>query len=101
MLRDDPAQFSSVQALLREMVHEKTSAEEQINASAYEDDCEELLFVLTNMRKQYGAVWMTDKHIRSMIAQRLGSFYVIPSSLHECMILPADAGQDAAQLNRC
>lgn len=48
------------------------------------------LFVLTNSRRSYGAVWMMDMEVLRRVADQLkDDFYVIPSSIHECMVLPA------------
>ncbi len=53
------------------------------------------LYVLTNQSKCYGAVYMSDPKVLQGIAERLREdFYVLPSSLHECMIVPESLNHD-------
>ena len=48
------------------------------------------VFVLTNTKRYYGALWITDRYIQRRISELVGSdYYVLPSSVHECLILPA------------
>lgn len=74
------------------------SMEEMIYSMLGENDfsiCNEEapLYVLTNNEKSYGAVWMTDGAVLEMIAEQLdGDYYVLPSSIHECMVVPVRAG---------
>lgn len=49
------------------------------------------LYVLTNTEQYYGAVNMTFGSVLDSIYQKLGmDFYILPSSIHECMILKAE-----------
>ena len=46
-------------------------------------------YVLTNAQKFYGAYWMTEHEVLKSIRQKLvEDFYILPSSVHECIILP-------------
>lgn len=57
------------------------------------------LYVLTNSQKSYGAVWITDHNTLKKIGEILGQdYYVLPSSVHECMIVPADVNMDEKTL---
>lgn len=48
------------------------------------------MYVLTNIEKWYGAVNIIFDSVLDAIGERLKSdFYVLPSSVHECMIVPA------------
>lgn len=48
------------------------------------------MYVLTNAEKYYGAVNIIFDSILEAVAEKLDSdFYVLPSSIHECMIVPA------------
>ena len=75
-----------------------------------EDDAEQLLsemmpqedsmFVLSNKQKLYGASAVLDKEIMRQIAERIGNdFFVIPSSVHELLIVPGKAGIEASTLS--
>ena len=47
------------------------------------------MYILTNSRKRYGASELLDRNTLRMIADKLGDgFVVLPSSIHESIILP-------------
>lgn len=48
------------------------------------------MYVLTNDRKVFGASKILDKDVLQMVADKLGDrFVILPSSLHEVLILPS------------
>ncbi len=52
------------------------------------------LYVLTNTQQSYGAACILYKNKLDEIAERLGgSFYILPSSVHEVIVLP-DSGEE-------
>ena len=62
------------------------------------------LFVLTNEKMYLGAVTMFYPDLMDLIADKLDSdLYIIPSSIHECLILPEQediCGEDLRKLVR-
>lgn len=49
------------------------------------------MYVLTNQKKIFGAAELLDNGTLRQVSDELGGdFIVLPSSLHECIILPAD-----------
>lgn len=49
------------------------------------------MYVLTNRKKIFGAAELLDNGTLKQVSDELGGdFIVLPSSLHECIILPAD-----------
>ena len=57
------------------------------------------LYVLTNRERMYGAYWMTDPEVQERMAARIGEdYYILPSSLHECMVVPVSLGWPAQGL---
>ena len=53
---------------------------------------DEAMFVLTNRDNHYGAAALLDEDILHSIVERLGeSFYILPSSVHEVIVLPNTA----------
>lgn len=57
------------------------------------------VYVLTNDGGIGGAAQLMNQEIMEDIADRLGGdFVVLPSSVHEVMILPADSGMDRAEM---
>ncbi len=47
------------------------------------------MYILTNGRKEYGAAVIVDPEVQRMCYKRLGEdYYVLPSSIHELILLP-------------
>lgn len=62
-------------------------------------EVDEKMFVLSNVQKVNGASALLDKEIMNAVIERVGTdFYILPSSLHEVLIVPADAGMDVSDL---
>ncbi len=60
---------------------------------------EQKLYVLTNSRNRDGAVYMVMDDVLSKIANQLDSdFFIMPSSVHEVLILPKEDDVDHEQL---
>lgn len=60
---------------------------------------EEKMFVLSNEQKLNGAAALLDDNMMDQIAEKVGGdFYILPSSIHEVLIVPADAGMDLKEL---
>ena len=71
-LRDEPAAVCP----LSELINEKSNAP---------------IYVLSNIERYYGAVCMYYPGLMKMISEELESdLYIIPSSVHECLLLPTD-----------
>lgn len=74
-----PAEFRAMKEIIAEMSGAETGQEVR-------DDC---LYVLSNQAKNFGAVCIAYEGVQEMIAEELGeNYYVIPSSVHEMLILP-------------
>lgn len=60
---------------------------------------EDTMYVLTNTKGTYGAAYMFDSEAMERIAARLGgNLIILPSSLHEVIILPEKEGMDLQAL---
>ena len=78
-----PYTFQGMDALIREL-----SGEDE---GLYTG--EEIMYVLTNQEKYFGAAALLYPHVLSHISKILRcNFYVLPSSVHECILVP-DQGQ--------
>lgn len=101
MQRMLPADFMTIGQLIRELRMRRDMTEGKIFDSP-EDEDEDMgtpLYVLTNSRRSFGAVWMSDPDTLSFIGEHLeDDYYILPSSVHECMILPASFREDACAL---
>lgn len=52
----------------------------------------EILYRLTNKVKLNGAGLIFNKDVMDNIHDEIGDFYILPSSIHECMLVPFSAG---------
>lgn len=60
---------------------------------------EEKMYVLTNNEKLNGAIAVMDKDTMSDIAEKVGgNFFVLPSSIHEVLVIPESQGMDYKEL---
>ena len=100
VVNDDPGNFSStaVTKLMFEGwgVTEKQLLEDVMKANksfGVELFCfSEGFFCLTNRPKLNGAGLIFNKDVMDDIHDKIGDFYILPSSIHECMIVPFSAG---------
>lgn len=75
---------------------------EELSSSGWELDLyqEIPLFVLSNAEKNFGAALIVYPHILEMVGEKLGmDYYVLPSSIHECIIIPMVPGLEAELLH--
>lgn len=85
-------------ATLSQLFKEKDCGEVQIPE---DDSTYTVMYVLTNEKLCYGAVNIFFPDLLRAICRQVGDdFYVLPSSIHECIILPASKwkGTDVAEL---
>lgn len=45
------------------------------------------MWVLTNQKKQYGAICILYPEILAKLAEKGNSYYILPSSIHECILI--------------
>ena len=58
------------------------------------------LYLLSNEKRMFGAVFMAMPDVLRKIGKELeNSFYILPSSIHECLILSAGTSITADELN--
>lgn len=83
-----PEEFVSIRQLL-----------EKYHVISEEDAQENCMYVLTNPGNYFGAVYMIYDSILEKIGQKLGTdFWILPSSIHECMIVSAEIGMTKQEL---
>lgn len=94
-LRIFPPQLQSMKDLMGNLMREDIMREFEIPMEEAEElikdrfDSELPMYVLTNPEKLYGAISVLSPDTMDAIAKEVGEkFYVIPSSVHECLILP-------------
>ena len=62
------------------------------------EDIHDTIFVLTNDDMLNGAAEILNDNTRQEIAEKIGDFYVLPSCIHETIIIPKDAGMGLDEL---
>lgn len=62
------------------------------------EDMQDTIFVLTNDTMLNGAAEILNDNTRQEIAEKIGDFYVLPSCIHETIIIPKDVGMGLDEL---
>ena len=87
-LRIQPEEFMSMNAILKKH-----------HAEFGEDSEPQPMFVLTNRGNYFGAVCMIFDSVLSEIGETLqDDYWVLPSSIHECVIVPAQVQTNGTEL---
>lgn len=79
----------------------KVVIDELLGTKFQQEDCsEELMYVLTNSLKSFGAACILYDGMLDEISKQLGeNFYVLPSSIHEMIIIPESNSPSRAHLD--
>lgn len=77
-------------------------SEEERNEAAYQmgfDDMpQDAMYVISNTEKSFGAAALLDSDSLDQIEEKIGKFYILPSSVHECILVPKTAEMDLSAL---
>ena len=93
-----PATFRSMQEVIMEMMGESKMAAMGMDADM-EMSGGMPMYVLTNEDKMHGAAAMLYPNLMDEIAEKVGGdFFVLPSSIHELLIIPKDSGAERGEL---
>lgn len=86
-----PASFKPMQIVINEL----------IGTNCIEEECtENLMFVLTNSLRTFGAACILYDGMLEKISEEIGeSYYVLPSSIHEMIIVPESNSPSRAHLD--
>ena len=99
-----PTQIKGMQDTLMEMMIPGYAdmSEEEKNTQAYEMGFDrqepEAMYVISNSEKTFGAAALLDADAMDKIEQQIGEFYILPSSVHECILVPKTDEMDLATL---
>ena len=92
--KQERVMFRSIDGFLRDLADVETSGKE----NDFPGKCP--MYILSSSERLFGAVYMAFPAVLRQIARSLGeSFYLIPSSVLECLILPESRQEDTAKLN--
>lgn len=104
-----PASFKSMNEVMVEMMlpslivecgGDREQAEQMLEAMMppMEDG---KMYVLTNEQKTNGAAIILNDKVMDQISEKVGGeFYILPSSVHELLIVPRDAGMEIPELEK-
>jgi Family of unknown function (DUF5688) len=87
-----PATFRSMQEVIMEMMGASELADMDMSGGMP-------MYVLTNEDKMHGAATMLYPKLMDEIAEKVGGdFFILPSSIHELLIIPKDSGAERVEL---
>lgn len=89
-----PSTFQGMTEVLSELADISREDMEKMGMSA--DD--EQMYVLSNILKTNGAAALLDKKMMEEIIGTVGEFYILPSSIHETLIVPKKPEMDVKTL---
>lgn len=58
------------------------------------------MYVVSNRSKNYGAACMLSSKVMELLRDRLGDFYIIPSSIHEFIAIPTVRDQEDVDVSK-
>lgn len=99
---DDVAVSNTARLLPYECIFMADMLREMLGVEMTEEDTAQVpMYVLTNSAKAFGAAAILYESVLETVADRLGGdFYVLPSSVHECILLPDRDGIDPKELRK-
>lgn len=96
-----PANFKTMIDTLAELMipgYEDMTPDEQAEARSDFDMPDPGMYVLSNDSKAFGAVAILDSETMDTIRNDVGDFYILPSSVHEVLIVPKREGIELSDL---
>lgn len=93
MKKEMPPTFKCMETVLRGLIPETELKE--LFEIVIPEDTESEMYVLTNPDTFYGATYMFDKKVMGEVAEKLeANLVILPSSIHEVLILREDENSD-------
>lgn len=88
-----PSSFRSMAEVMKDMLAMSDEEYEMLPMSS-----DEQMFVLTNELKLNGAAAILDTDLMLAIFEKIGEFYILPSSIHEVLIVPMSSNIHVSEL---
>lgn len=89
-----PSTFMGMTEVMSELMGMSTEDMAMMGMSTDEDQ----MYVLSNSKKVHGASAVLDAKMMEEIVKKVGDFFILPSSIHELLVVPAKAGIDVESL---
>ncbi len=85
---EDTVVFENLIDMIKGVTPEELFGETTENKDDDTLNCDNVLYILTNQYKAFGAVLMTNPKVLEMVSKKIGEkFFILPSSIHETLIL--------------
>lgn len=104
-MEKQPYVFKGISQIVDEVIYGCIPTEQNMDkneagksATQVIEDSQDTIFVLTNNTMLNGAAEILNDDTRQEIAEKIGDFYVLPSCIHETIIIPKDAGMELDEL---
>lgn len=104
-MEKQPYVFKGISQIVDEIMYGKTSSGQSMGRNEagktepqMTEDIHDTIFVLTSDNMLNGAAEILNDNTRQEIAEKIGDFYVLPSCIHETIIIPKDAGMGLDEL---
>lgn len=95
-----PAEFFTMQYAIEQMLEVAEDDEVENLLKEVKKDKRDVMYVLTNPPRNYGAACMMYPHVLEMIGDMLREdFYILPSSVHEVIIVPDSRALDPEEMD--
>lgn len=89
-----PSTFKGMTEVMSEMMGMSTEDMEMMGMATDEEQ----MYVLSNSIKVNGASALLDAKMMEEIIEKVGDFYILPSSIHETLVVPIKFGMDVESL---
>lgn len=103
-LRMDRGVVKPLESLMQEWFGDDAETDEKdytykdFDISIAEEIQETALYVATNRSKTNGAAVVLYPYLLDTVGTLLGDFFILPSSIHEILLLPADGAMESSEL---
>ena len=95
-----PAEFFTMQYALEQMLEITEEDEAENLLEEVRKDKRDVMYVLTNPPRNYGAACMMYPHVLELIGDMLREdYYILPSSVHEVIIVPDSKALDPDEMD--
>ena len=105
-VKQDRGVVKPLESLMQEWFGGDTETDEKdytykdFDISIAEEIQETALYVATNRSKTNGAAVVLYPYLLDTVGTFLGDFFILPSSIHEILLLPADGAMESSELLR-
>ena len=95
-----PARLMCMQHVIEKLCDISKTEEKDLLKAKFPPENKEFMYILTNSIHQFGAAVLAYPNILEMASRIIGEdFYLLPSSIHEVILIPKSKSPDLKDLN--